>query len=113
MKRYFQLTAACFFLVACTKAKVSEPSPITAIHYQADIQPIITMYCIGCHDANTSFPMDSYVSVSALAQSGQLKGALLSDNGPDAIYLHMPPFDTLDVATIQKVINWVDEGHPE
>lgn len=103
----------CF---SCTKHTITPiETHAEIVHYQSTIQDIIMQNCFTCHGANSSVPMYDYNSVVLLAQSGQLKGALLSDSitNPDALYLHMPPFNALDSLSLSLLIKWIDQDCPE
>jgi hypothetical protein len=103
-------------LASCTKSTIKVNDPQTdLVHFESTIQEIISTNCFSCHGVNSTVPMNDYNAVVLLAQSGQLKGALLSDSNtnPDAMYLHMPPFNELDPLSKSLLITWINQDCPQ
>lgn len=79
--------------------------------YARDIQPILSMHCVGCHSSSApsgGVILDNYNSVRQVASSGRLVGAITHQPG----YKPMPQNGKLDSCSIQKIISWVNNGMP-
>jgi len=79
--------------------------------YAADISPIISTYCRGCHSG--SFPsgnikLETFAELKTVAESGQLIGAVTGASG----YSLMPPAGKLQSCQVEQLQNWVAANMP-
>jgi cytochrome c5 len=89
-----------------------EVCDLSAVGYAADIEPIISTHCTGCHGGaapSGGLQLGSYAQVAAIAQSGSLVDRTHRSAG-DA--LAMPPSGRLSDCQLQKIQNWVNQGAP-
>jgi mono/diheme cytochrome c family protein len=115
MKRFFIFVPVLTFY-SCVKAKTPAVVPLSdtsQVHYETTILRIITENCISCHDAGTGFPLDTREQVKAVAESGQLLGALNASIGSETPYLHMPPYYHLLQEDIDSIQEWKAESYPD
>lgn len=85
---------------------ISECGDLSVVSYSTQIQPIINLKCVSCHDASTGIKLYNYPNLVLYANSGQLVGCL-NGNGS---YLQMPPTGSLDSCTIKIIASWVQQG---
>ncbi len=90
--------------------EVDDNCNVQDISLAEDIIPVFEMKCSGCHAtgvASGSVILDTYAGISAVANNGQLVGALTHDPA----YSPMPQgLDKLDECTINKIKSWIDDG---
>lgn len=83
-----------------------------AADYAADIAPILSTYCAGCHSAQNAsggIVLSNHSGAAAAALSGQLYGAVAHLSG----YAAMPQGgQMLEECFITKIKNWTDAGAP-
>ena len=91
------------------------------LEYQRDIKPILTKYCVGCHNEKDN---DSEIQLQSLAniRKGGPKGPLVVANMPNESHLirvirgadqpSMPPKDSpqLSEGDIEKLARWIQQG---
>jgi mono/diheme cytochrome c family protein len=102
-----------------------EPPPAT-VSFAADIQPIFTTHCVGCHGdgGNAGLDLRAGVSHGNLVEVAATQSALfrVQPEQPDQSWLYlklsgqqtvgteMPPGAPLDSATLGLVQTWIEEG---
>lgn len=98
-------------ITSCEKEQLSEWQTTNdeAVYYRTSVQPMIDNYCIECHDASSEVPLYSYESVVDAARSGRLQGSLTGAPG----FRKMPENTTLDSATVNTVLKWIEQGYLE
>lgn len=103
------LTALTF--TSCEKEQLSEWQTTNdgTVYYRTSVQPLIDNHCIECHDASAETPLYSYESVVEAARSGRLQGSLTGAPG----YRKMPENTTIDSASINAVLQWIEQGYLE
>lgn len=78
--------------------------------YAADVQPIISASCYGCHgggSASGGVSLDSYAKLKAQADNGNLLGTITHASGFPA----MPLGGTkLSDCNINKIRSWINHG---
>lgn len=89
------------------------PSPCDTSKYTftADIFPIISKNCTGCHNntsASAGIKLVDYTSISSVAASGALVGSIKGSG-----YIRMPqaPISPLPDCKISQIENWVNAGY--
>lgn len=70
------------------------------ISYSKDVQPLLNVHCISCHNFNQDFPLHNYNSVYAL------RNKIVSQTSYDM----MPPSYSLTAAEKEILRKWVDQG---
>lgn len=91
----------CAEVSACDTANVS---------FAADIQPILSTYCLGCHSG--SFPqggilLNNHSSVLVQASNGRLLGSVSHLPGFSFMPQGQPKLNDCNIALIR---NWIDQG---
>jgi hypothetical protein len=80
--------------------------------FAADIQPMINIYCKGCHNNITpsgGYSYDSYAGILLPVQNGRLLGAIKHQAG----FVAMPRGgNKLSDCQIKKIENWIANGAP-
>jgi len=80
------------------------------VKYSSSIVPILTVYCIGCHNAKLvsgGVTLDTYMGASTVAKDGQLIG------GVTGALSRMPKYgNPLSACDIGKIRKWVNNGAP-
>lgn len=80
------------------------------VKYTANIQPILSANCIGCHNAGLAsggVALDSYTGVQIVANNGQLV------KGVTGVLSRMPKYgNPLSVCDIGMIRKWVNDGAP-
>jgi cytochrome c5 len=78
--------------------------------YAADVQPIISASCYGCHggsSASGGISLDSYAELKTQADNGNLLGTITHASG----YSAMPQGGTkLSDCNINKIRSWINHG---
>lgn len=85
----------------------------TSFKYSTDIRPIMTGYCVGCHDANSTPRVD-------LSNYNSIKNYLTNNPGNFENYINgvtgfaLMPYNgnKLSDCNIQKIQNWINAGAP-
>lgn len=80
--------------------------------FAADIQPVITNNCLGCHSGGApsgGINLSTYAGVKAVADSGQLLGAIRREAGFSPMPQGAAP---LPQCTIDQFAAWVADGAP-
>lgn len=82
----------------------------TSVSFSATVDPILTVHCKGCHNANGSsggVNLSTYAGVATVANSGKLYGAIA----------HLPGFSKmpqggaqLPDCEIRQIKSWIDAG---
>ena len=77
----------------------------------ADIKPIITANCIGCHTigSSTATQIGSYTDLYKQYQNGNLKIDIESPSGNRK----MPRYTNLSVCDKKKILKWIAAGGPQ
>lgn len=85
----------------------------TAVTFSATVKPVIDTHCKGCHSSSSpsgGIDLSTWAGVKAVAESGQLYGAIAWLNG----YTPMPQgSDQLPDCTIMQIKAWIDAGAPD
>jgi hypothetical protein len=128
LKKLFPLLFIALFFNSCYYDNLEEIHPFLptancdttgTISYSTDLVPILVSYCSlnspTCHNAATSYPMDTYDGVAVFAQSGVLVQSIKHDpaivGGP---INYMPSGGgKLDRCSIMKIEAWVNRGFPQ
>jgi len=82
----------------------------TAISFASQVQPIMNINCISCHNpsnANAGVILTNYSGVVSATAGGKLVGTLKGQG-----YQQMPPSGKLPSCDIQKIESWVNAGKP-
>lgn len=83
------------------------------VTFYATIQPVIGIYCIGCHSSSNpaySINLSTYDGVAGVANSGRLMGALRWETG----FFPMPKNgNQLSACQISQFQKWIDTGMPQ
>lgn len=82
------------------------------VSYSSIIRPIIQNNCQGCHSGNLpsgGIDLSTYEGVSAVANSGQLFGAIAYETGFSPMPQGAAP---LPECTIEQIKSWIDAGAP-
>lgn len=123
---FISLAFFAFALYACSKSSEDnytdppDPPPTgggnlcdTAdMKYQANVVPILTTYCYGCHGTNTNsgsmgIVLEGYDNLKAKADNGALLGVINHASGFPA----MPKDGSkLSACNIDKITSWVNNG---
>lgn len=78
--------------------------------YSGAVSPIVTKYCVGCHQypgASGNLDLSSFQSIQNIAKSGALINSAKGTNG----YSKMPPSGTsLSDCEIKQIQKWIDNG---
>jgi len=87
------------------------PCDSTNVSFLNMVKPILQNKCVGCHNNSTAsngfVALSTYAGVQAVAQSGQLVGAITHN----ANYSAMPPSGPmLSTCELAKIKHWVSEG---
>ncbi|MBS3915514.1 MAG: cytochrome c [Bacteroidetes bacterium] len=104
-----------FLFTTCkqTKEPVVETCDNPLKTYNTHVKPIISAYCVVCHNPNgayPSIPLTSYLEVKNAAQNGKLILSIKHENGAVA----MPQGGAkLNDADISKIECWKTNGFPE
>lgn len=110
---YSLLLTVLIFCFSCTADKEEiDTCGLDNITYSSDIQPLLEVSCVSCHNSTNSsggINLDSYESASSAANSGKLLGAVRQEAGFSA----MPPSGKLDSCQIARIEEWIDSGLPE
>lgn len=90
-----------------------EDCDTTEVTYAGTIAPIMSTFCIGCHDgsnASTSIDLTDYNGVSMQAESGALLGSVRHEVGYETM-----PFggSWLPDCQIEQIRIWVESGYPD
>jgi len=89
-----------------------EDCDTSAVTYATAIEPIISSFCLGCHDgtsASTDVDLTDYNGVSSVAADGRLYGAVNHEAG----YVSMPYGGSwLPQCQIDQIRIWVEAGFP-
>lgn len=84
----------------------------TAFTYSGQVEPILSQYCISCHNTNNSsgnVNLDNYQSVAAIAANGDLLCAINHENGCSPMPKNSAQLNICDRIVIEL---WVDDGYP-
>ncbi len=86
------------------------PYDSTASSFSVDIFPLITDYCVGCHNSNRSdgnVDIDSHAKVIPYITNGSFMATVRHE----ALYPKMPPSGSqLSTCRISQIQKWIDEG---
>lgn len=83
-----------------------------AVSFSADVQPIISTYCEGCHSGGLpqgGINLSSYDKISTQALNGNLRGVVERQSGFVPMPYNGSPLSACDQA---KIRNWVQAGAP-
>lgn len=110
------IVSALVWVSACSKDSEDElgnqQCNTTNMKYGADILPIITNNCYGCHDNNTAtngIVLEGYAKLKAQVDNGNLVGVVSHANGYPAMPYNAPKLSDCD---INKIKSWVQNGAP-
>lgn len=87
-----------------------EPCDAESVSYSMTVEPIISLYCEGCHSGNPpsgGIDLSTYDGLKGIADNGKLVGAISWDAG----FENMPKnADQLPSCEIDQIKSWVDAG---
>ncbi|HET8735967.1 MAG TPA: hypothetical protein VFM69_05185 [Pricia sp.] len=111
------LSIFCILFISCSndsESDLMERDTDSPISYQANIRPIITNNCLGCHSSppvnGAPFPLDTYDRVRNQTENGNVLVAITRQTGESAA---MPPTGRLPQGTIDLIVQWAEEGFLE
>lgn len=85
----------------------------TDVSFSATLQPVLNTQCVGCHGdaiANVGINLEHYEGVKAIADNGQLVGAINWATSFEA----MPQGGAkLSQCVIDQVVSWINDGAPD
>jgi hypothetical protein len=84
-----------------------------SVTYTATIQPVLQLYCTGCHSGPSpsySLNLSTYQGIVAVANSGRLMGSLRWENGFFPMPKNGNQLSSCHIAQFQK---WIDTGMPQ
>jgi hypothetical protein len=95
------------FIVSCESSTYNEISvTVTNPTYTANVEPVMTANCIGCHSVGGTFPtLTTYAEVKASASTGKLICRI--DQSCGSV---MPPSGALTTPTIDMIKLWKQQG---
>lgn len=111
----FLVVIVCSFY-SCSSSTIAEeeeedPTPITKkVTYDADVKPIISSSCTGCHGGATpkaGLDLTTYAKVKSTAEAGKLTARMNNSSNP------MPPSGILSANKRQIIDKWVSDGFLE
>ncbi len=88
----------------------SGPCDTLAVSFSADIQPIISTHCLGCHSGSSpsgGIALTNHQQVTVQANNGKLLGAVSHTPGFSAMPQGQAKLDACKVALIR---NWIAQG---
>ena len=112
----FSFLGMVILMYNCTTNTIDEgditdlPPIEETVTYDADVSPIITNNCIGCHsgpNANAGLDLSSYANVRGAAEQGNLVNRINNGSNP------MPPTGILPPETRQIIDQWIADGYLE
>ncbi len=84
----------------------------TNFTFSGSIQPLLNLYCVGCHNANTAngnVRLDNYETVALVAEDGRLLGTVSHEPG----FTPMPfNGNRLQECNISQIRKWIESGNP-
>lgn len=83
----------------------------TSVHFGSTIDPLINIYCEGCHSGSSpsgGIKLTTYSNIADFAASGQLLGAVEHSAG----YEPMPPGSSLTNCKTDQIRIWIENGYP-
>lgn len=95
------LNNSCIESAACDTVNVS---------YSLDVRPILSSYCLGCHNATApqgGIALSTFDQVNATVTSGRLIGSIEHQYGFSAMPKNQPKLTACRVALIR---NWISQG---
>jgi hypothetical protein len=111
MYKLFTIAFFCLLLVSCKKESTKTLSPITnnptscsqTISYKNEVEPMIKMYCLGCHSSNQT---SGGINLSGYSNTSTHASRSLNSikNGS------MPPVGSIPDSLIQKLNCWINQG---
>jgi hypothetical protein len=81
------------------------------VTYTKTIQPIVQIFCLGCHSGSSpanGLSLSGYDAVKTAA-GGRLMGAIRHQNG----YFSMPPGGSLTACQISEFQIWINLNYPQ
>ena len=84
----------------------------TSFKFSADVQPIITNWCVGCHSSSNAgggYDLSSYTGIVNSIANNQLMGSIKHSTGYNAMPQNGNQLSACDISKIQS---WVNAGHP-
>ncbi len=126
MKKRFHLILTwlvfpAIYIISCSKSTTSQTTPppgtcdTANMKYTTDVVPILQSNCYSCHgNGSTSgsggILLDGYSNLKSHAGDGSLTGDITHSPGHVAMPYQKPK---LDDCTINKILDWVDQGAPD
>lgn len=110
------LVLAIAWISACSKKSEDEFAAqqciTTNMKYSADILPIISKNCYGCHDNSTAtngITLEGYANLKVQADKGDLVAVITHASGYPPMPYNAPKLSDCD---INKIKSWVQSGAP-
>jgi hypothetical protein len=110
---FFSIFIGMLFLVSCTSDTLvpENINPTQTISYAADIQPIFSASCVGCHAGTTLPDLREGKSFSSLASGNYIKTSAPEQS---VLYVVMAPNGSMasytNVSESQLVLQWIRQG---
>ncbi len=87
-----------------------EPCDSESVSYSTTVEPIVSLYCVGCHSGNPpsgGIDLSTYSGLKTVADAGRLVGAISWEDD----YENMPRNgDQLPNCELDQIKAWVEEG---
>ncbi len=84
----------------------------TQFKFAADVQPIITNWCVGCHSSSNAgggYDLSTYTGIVSSNANGRFIGSIKHAGG----YSAMPQNGSqLSACQISKIQSWINAGYP-
>jgi hypothetical protein len=83
----------------------------SAFTYGTVIKPLLSIWCVGCHNSNNKgggFDLSSYIGVKACITQGRFLGTIKHSSGFNAMPLGTDKLNDCDITKIQK---WINAGY--
>ena len=115
----FVISTLLLYITSCSKGSEDalQQRPVdcdtTNMQYTADVLPVISAHCYGCHangNNEGSISLDGYANTKRQADNGNLVGAISHADGYTPMPLNQPKLADCDV---NKITAWVNAGAPE
>ncbi len=85
----------------------------TQVSYAADVWPVISARCTGCHSGSVpsgNILLENYNDVVIVVKNGRLLGSIRFDPGYSSMPKGGAKLSSCDIAKIEK---WVNDGMPD
>lgn len=115
------LASWCLGASTCSSQQDASDSPVAAVDYAKQVQPLLTKYCSGCHNDDDAEGDIQLHSLEALKIADQAEGLIVPKNAADSklwklidgsLEPIMPPVDEAQPTAEEKQIirDWIDQG---